>query len=395
MKQFIDECQYILTGKFFVTVIIVPLVIAVVFGYVYQNNAIQEGALAIVDLDHTEKSAELIRKLDASQYVQVKDVFYEDVDPNELLYTEQYLAVFYLPNGLEENSIQGLQTTVGFYIDMALATATGNLRSGVAEVFSTENAAITFGTLKAVGLTDERVAGTVASFALSQRLLYNPLGNTLSSMVLGFMNIVLLALVTSATISIVPRLREEGKLQQALVSPIGFYSRLVPYMVAGFVSMYLFLGLLKQVGGMRFEVNVTQFWIPALMYTFSISLFAMILGWSAQTKQKASSRLMIAVLPTSLLGGILMPVQMLPQVLQYVGYTLPLNWFFKFVRGMGLRGGDISFFTNLLKNFGLYVLILFAITMLLLVAELVKAKRTEQQSIDKLAPPLSQDDLRE
>lgn len=376
MKQLIEECVNIFKGKFIFLATFVPLIVAVVFGYIYQNNAINEGSIAVIDLDVTQKSSEIIRKLDASQYVEVKTVLYEEVDPNELLYTEEYLAVVYLPKGLEDNYNQGLQSNIGFYVDMALSAATGNVRAGVTEVFSTENATLTYGVLKGVGLSDERVAGAVAPFSVSQRLLYNPLNKTINSVVLGFINIVVVALITVSTISIVPRLREEGRLPENL-NPFGLISRLVPYAIIGVIALYFSLGLLKQIGGMRFEANIYQLWVPVLMFTFGTGLLAMILGWNAKSAKSASARLVLVMFPSVLTGGILLPLQMLPDALQKLSLVLPMSWFFKFLRGMGLRGGDISYFMELLKGFALLLVCLMAIICLLSLAEKMKYKRKD------------------
>lgn len=125
---------------------------------------------------------------------------------------------------------------------------------------------------------------------------------------------------------------------------------------------------------MRFEANITQFWVPLLLYTCAVSLFAMIVGWSALTVKKASSRLLIIMFPTFLMSGVLMPLAMLPQLLQWISHAIPLTWYFKFVRGMGLRGGDIHYFTELLKDFGLFILILLVFVVLLMVVEMIKMK---------------------
>lgn len=379
MKQFIDEWCHIFKGKFALVAILAPLVISVVFGFVMQNGTVNEAPTAVIDLDNTTKSRGLINKFDSSQYINVAATFYEEIDPNELFYNEKYLAIIYIPEGFEENSAIGKQTNIGAFYDMSVPSAIGNLRSGVTEVVSTENATVTVGALKSMGLSTEQASGIASQISTSQRLLYNPVNNTLNISVIAFLNTAILGVITGATIGIVPRLRQQGRLKESLKNPIGIIARLIPYAMILTTSLYLSFGLLKQIGGMRYEADAWQMWIPFLMYAFCAGLFAMILGWTAPTPEKAGSRSMVAIILSFLLGGVQLPTLMLPDVLQKVSDIVPLAWHFKFIRGMGFRGADISYFTQELRQFGLVIIGYMAVVVVLVVLEWIKIQKNKNK----------------
>ncbi|MFB5676328.1 ABC transporter permease [Paenibacillus terreus] len=368
MKALIDEWKHMLGGKSVFILLLVPIVVAAVFGYVFKNSQINEGPVAVVDLDHSSYSSQLITKLDASQYINVKRVFENDTDPDMLLYNEQFSAVIYLPAGLEANRLQGKQSNIGFYVDNTVAQATASLRTGGTEVITAENAALAAGSLKAVGLTDSQISGMTSNMVVQQRLLYNPTSSTLMSSVIGFVNTVMLSLIGSAGLSIVPRLRAEGRLQEELNHPVGLLLRVLPYALVGCISFFLSIGLIKQLGGLRFEAGMLEMFIPFMLYTTTLSLFAMALGWSAATPAKASGRIMILMMPSFLLSGAQLPVAMLPGPLQAVSNILPLTWHFKFLRGMGFKGGELRYFIPelggmliLLSAFAAIILVLMAV----------------------------------
>lgn len=351
MNQLRDEWEHILRHKFVWVILIAPLILSVVFGYVFKNNQINEAPIAVVDLDNSAFSLQLINKLNASQYIDVKDIYHEPKDANRLLYREQYVAVLYLPSELETARMQGKQSNIGFYIDMSTPAATGNLRSAVTEVITTENSMYSTVRVKAFGLNDSQASGAVTNLSVQQRLLYNPTNDTMDTSVIGFINTFMLSLLSGATLAIIPRLREEGRLAEALEHPFAVLLRLAPYAIIACASFYLSIGLLKQIGGFRFEGDPFEAWIPILLYTTSASLMAMLLGWGASTVAKAKSRVMLIVMPSFLLGGTQLPVMMLPEPLQMVSNALPIAWHFKFIRGMGFRGGDLEYFTHELGGF--------------------------------------------
>jgi ABC-2 type transport system permease protein len=368
MRAFADEWKHLFNGKMVYIMLFVPIVVAAAFGYVFKNNQINDASIAVVDLDHSNYSRQLINKLDASQYIDVRYVQENEADPNLFLYNEKFFAVIYLPSGLEENRLKGVQSNIGFYVDNTMGAATGNLRTAVAEVISTENAALTGGSLKAMGLSDNQMTGMTTNMLLQQRLLYNPTNSTLMTSVIGFINTVMISLMGSAALTIVPRLRADGKLEGELQHWSNLLVRVLPYALVGCVAFYLSLGVLKQVGGLRFEANVWEISIPLLLFTTSLGLFALALGWTAATPDKAASRLMLIMIPSFLLSGAQLPVVMLPGPLQMIGNILPLTWHFKFLRGMGFKGGGLQYFIPELGGF------LLLITGLLLVISILMAR---------------------
>lgn len=78
-----------------------------------------------------------------------------------------------------------------------------------------------------------------------------------------------------------------------------------------------------------------------------------LLGWTAREPSTASGRVMLVVLPSFLLAGFQVPTLMLPKVLQGLGNLLPITHHFMFIRGLGMRGGELSFF---IKEIGSYVI---------------------------------------
>lgn len=378
MKAIIDEIKLILNGKFIWIMLIAPLIISSAFGYVFKNNQLNEAPIAVVDMDHSDYSQQLIEKLDADQYLDIKYITYNYMEPNSFLYNEDYFGVIYLPAGLEKAHAQGGQVNIGLYVDTALATATTYLRNGVTEVINAENATVAASKLVGLGVSSAQAANFTTGLSLQTRLLYNPTNNTLMSSVIGFLNTVFLSILGGATLGIVPRMREQGVLADALRRPLSLVLRIVPYSVIATISMYLVMGCLKQIGGLRFEVNVYELWIPFLMYTIALSLLCMLVGWSAANPARAAGRITMILLPSFILSGAQIPVALLPPILQTVSHALPLSWHFKFLRGLGFRGGDLKYFGQEIGGFLILITSFLLIIFLLMLNEMRKIRKAEK-----------------
>ncbi len=371
MKSLRDEFSHIWKGKFITLALIVPLIVAAVFGYIFSNNQITEGKLAVIDQDNSLYSRQLIDRLDASQYVNVAAVFLHAVKPDELLYNENFMGVLYIPQGLEQNRYKGVQSNIGLFVDNANAAAVGTLRTGVAEVISTENIVSSVGRLKAIGMNDDQINATVAGISLQQRLLFNPTTDPINSSVIGYVMLICLGIYTFQCLQIIPRLRVEGRLGAELDNPVALLSRVIPYALVGTIGLIFSLGVLKVLGSFRFTGNPWEFLLPLFLYSVVAGLLPMLVSWNVATPAKAAFRVPPFLLTSMLLGGIQAPVALLPTALQIVGKAIPFTWLFAFIRGMGLRGGELSYFQ---KEIG--ALLLYAgILALLLILCMLREKR--------------------
>lgn len=360
MKSLRDEWCHIVNGKFIILIMIVPLLVALIFGYIFKNSTVQEAQLAIVDLDHSNYSSELIEKLDTSQYIQALAVFDNAVEPDLLLYNERFAGVLYLPEGLEKAYIQGKPINLGLAVDMTMPANSAAIRTGVSEIIGTEN-------------VNKGLSGVIV---LEQRTLYNPTSQSIMNSVVMFVNVVMLLLLVSNTISIVPRLRQDGVLNEELThNPIGILVRALPYAFISTAALYLALGAMKQIGGLRFEANWLQLFVPFFLYGYSTTIMSLAIGWTALSPAKASGRLIIVILPSFLLSGAQAPYALLPAPLQWINQILPLSLHFKFLRGMGYKGGELIYFIPELGHYLVIIGALIACILVLIWREIISLER--------------------
>ncbi|MED1950054.1 ABC transporter permease [Brevibacillus centrosporus] len=371
MRTILDEWTHILRGKFVILILIVPLVVAAVFGYIFQNGTVNEASLAVVDQDHSLYSRQLLSKLDASQYLQVNGVFDNYIEADQLLYNEKYSGVLYLPAGLEAAYLQGKPINVGLYLDMTLTASANSIRTGVSEVIGMENGTKT----------------GPSPLTLEQRSLYNPTSQTVMSSVMMFVNVVLLVLLGINTITIVPRLREQGRLEEELKHPVGIVLRVVPYALLGCISCYLVIGVLKQVGGLRFEAHVLQIFLPFFLYTLCTCLLAMLIGWTAPVPAKAAGRIVMLIMPSFLLSGGQVPVALLPELLQWVNKAIPLSLHFQILRGLGYKGGDIRYFIPELGHYLILISVILLGIFFLVVKEWNRQSSEQAETSSPIAEP--------
>lgn len=248
MKSLIDEWKYVIGSKYIRLIFIGPMIAALFFGLMFSQNQLNKSPVVVIDEDHSEYSRQLISKINASQYMSVKSVYASRMSPETLLANEQAVAIIMLPNQLGLRQQQGKSTNIGILMDNTMPSGLTGIRTAIQEIIQTENMTLSMTRLIQKGMDTETAKGIVSPLSLQQRMLFNPTSSYVGFMVLGFVNIVVLMITTSAAGSIVPRLRQEGKLFANGKSPFQLWVRSVPYAALSSLSLLLSYGLLKQVG---------------------------------------------------------------------------------------------------------------------------------------------------
>lgn len=224
MKSLIDEWKYVAGSKYLRLIFIGPLIAAIFFGLMFSKNQISESHVVVIDEDHSSYSRQLISKINASPYMKVTNVYASSLDPETLLANEQAVAVITLPKALGLHQQQGISTNLGILMDNTMPSGLTGIRTAIQEVIQTENMTLSMTRLLQKGMDAETSKGLASPLSLQQRMLFNPTTSYVSFMVIGFVNIVVLMITTSAAGSIAPRLRQEGKLLQtgSLLGRFGF-----------------------------------------------------------------------------------------------------------------------------------------------------------------------------
>ena len=103
--------------------VIVPLGYPLLYSWIYNNEAVHEVPVVVVDQSHTKLSRQFVRDCDASPDVRV--LFYaEDLDEARSLVSRQLVKGIYLiPNDFSSRINRGEQSTVSVYCDMSLMLA--------------------------------------------------------------------------------------------------------------------------------------------------------------------------------------------------------------------------------------------------------------------------------
>ncbi|MDZ6245761.1 ABC transporter permease, partial [Klebsiella pneumoniae] len=365
-NAFIEEMGAMFSGKtvpYHKASLMIATLTCAIFSMVFSHGTVFEGKIAVIDLDNSVYSTNLIERINTSSYIDVKEVIHTPINVNALTANDRNIGILYLPHGLEENIKSGKsQTSIGYFADYSNDAQNAETISALNEILATDNASISAPKIASLGLGVEQTEALVTPLRLQTRELYNPTHSATNTTVISFVNFFCSIFLTVTQLMLVGRLRVSGRWEHVLKgTPLTLVARSIPYVLFYVTSIALMMSVLAVFGQLRFSGNFYAYLPSMFMTGFAFGMLAIIISWTAKNPGQGASRMIFLVPPGFITGGATMAVGMLPLWGYYASYAFPLVWQYRFFRDFALRGEMI---TNMLFFYGLYfcyLLVLFGV----------------------------------
>ena len=346
-ESFFDELKFLFSGKgmpYEKVCIMVAMVISVILSVMLAGNFAENAPVAVIDLDNSKYSRELITKIDSSEYMKVTSIINSPMNPEELCYRDQVVAVVYLPKGLEKNRYSNSAAPIGVFYDNTNTAQTADIKEALPEIVAIDNAMFS-GSGESSGLT------------LNSRVLFNPAGSTSNTQTLGFLFFFGSMFFTFATIGMVPRLRLSKQYEIILTkgTPWDLIARLIPYCFCLIISFFLGLAVLRVWGDLVFSGRLIEFLFIELFMAMTIGILSIFMGWTAANPGIASSRMILFIPGGFIFGGVTSPVDHLSSWVVTLSHIFPLTWQFHFTRDIIQRGASLSQISSEIGAFFIYM----------------------------------------
>jgi ABC-2 type transport system permease protein len=313
--------------------LVVPAFFLFLYGYAL-NFDIRHVSLAVEDRDGSADSRDLIAAFERSEYFTVVANLAPGVDAGPLIDRREARAALVIPSHFSERLARGEIADLQVLID-------GDNANTATTVVAYINAVIreTEGRF--------RPSPRLAPVSVASRVWYNPELRSTVFLVPGLIAfIAMITAVISTALSIV-REKEHGTMEQVRMAPISQASfvlgKTLPYLVLSqigasliVVAAMVFFHLPMHGDWLSLSVVLAVFLVGALGTGVLISTVAD----SQQVAFQAAA--LVALLPTLVLSGFIFPIASMPVFLQYVTTVIPAKYFLIALRGVVLKGLDLS-----------------------------------------------------
>lgn len=329
---------------------LLPLILITLFAFAYGGIGESDGRsgpvyLLVTDLDKTAYSEEIIHKIDSLEDIRV--IISDSVNARELVTRGEYACALVIYSGFQDSLEFGGQTPVEIVYDRSREMETGIVRQNLISTFISSTSEIRIKKSIENYLQDlfpddwNDLAGDIFRTFPQDDTDKQPIKWTsvvgekndtrlgLIQAVAGTAILMLLFSVAGVGTSILEE-KENGTINRLLYSPLKRSAILYGKMLFAFfisiiqlITMFLFAWL---VFNMDMNVNVAGLILMVISTSFAVSSMGIFLAAVAKTRQQAQNLSTIIILTMSAIGGSMIPLFIMPPVLQKIALLSVNYW---------------------------------------------------------------------
>jgi ABC-2 type transport system permease protein len=322
--------------------IVPPLIQMLVFGYAATFEVFGVST-AVLDLDHTQESRELISRFTYSQRFQIVQIAQTQQQINDAINQGDAIVAVVIQPGFARLLLKGqtapLQVIVDGTNSNTALIALGYINQIVAD-FSRD-----YGQDFAQRTLGGR-AGQPVQVTLEQRPWYNPDLNGRWFFVPGVIGTLTMVMIVNLTAFGIVREREVGTLEQIMVSPIRPFEFVLGKTVPFFLVGLVLVSLVAAFGTLWFRIpfvgNPLIMLLGTSLFLLSTLSLGLLISTLCTTQQQAFSSTFFILNPMWTLSGFSFPIASMPVALQWLSYLNPLRYFLIVIRATFLKGVGLS-----------------------------------------------------
>jgi ABC-2 type transport system permease protein len=314
---------------------------------------------AVVDLDNSSFSRELISKFSYNGYFILKDYWFSSDEALEGFKRNETKLILNIPHNFEKDFRVSGKTNIQFLINAEDMSAAGIIYNYTSNIIKQFNGDII------IEYANAGETNTVPLININYSDWYNPELNYKTYMVPGILVILVTLIGMFLTGMNIAREKEIGTIEQLNVTPIKKYQfiigKLFPFWLIGIAE--LFFGL--AIGIILYDIPLLGspmlIMLLASVYLFVVLGMGLLISTVTNTQQQAMFIAWFVMVLFILLGGIFTPVEYMPGWAKIIAFFNPIAHFSKAMRMIMLKGSELKDVIQTLYIFIIYAVIILSL----------------------------------
>jgi len=333
-----EMIQMIRDKRIFILIFFSPLIELIIFGYAI-NLDIKDIETGVLDFSRSYYSRDLVELFNHSDKFKIVKEFSSMFELEESFKRREIQVGIIIPSKFSDDLMRGKQGEVLILFD---GTDANTCRIALG-YFDQVKVQFTKYLFKERGI----MPFNLSDYA-KVRVRYNPYMRTVNFLMSGIIGSILLVITMVLGSANLVREKESGTYEQLITTPLKpieiLTAKFLPFFIIGYinvvfivlVAIYLFKTPLRGSFGLLLIMV-----FPFLLSTFGTGLFVSSIS---ENQRQAMFTSVIFMIPNILLSGFLFPIENMPKIIQYITYAIPFRYFLVIIRGIFMKGSDLSDF---------------------------------------------------
>jgi ABC-2 type transport system permease protein len=335
VKEFVQMRRDRMT---FATMIVVPIMQLVLFGYAINTDP-KHLPTAVLVRDEGPLTRAVLAAMKNTDYFDFRAQVRDAAELDRLVRAGDVLFAVEIPASFERDVRRGDRPSMLVIADATDPVATGTAISALQGLVDTA-------LRRELRGPDARVTATTRPFEITLQRRYNPEGITQYNIVPGLLGVVLTMTMMMFTALAVTREIERGTMESLLAMPIKpveiMIGKIAPFVLVGFVQMTIIITAAHLLFGVPIMGSVALLVVLSTLFAASNLAVGYTFSTISENQLQAVQMTFFFFLPSLLLSGFMFPFRGMPEWAQVIGEIMPLTHFLRIVRGITLKGTGLA-----------------------------------------------------
>lgn len=320
--------------------LVMPIMLLFLFGYAV-NTDVEHIATGVWDQSHSADSRELAQNLANTNIFAIETYVQSDDELEQLIDQGKIEVGLVVPADFatkrDRNEPVAVQLLVNGSDPNIARTAVSNAQLIV------QNKAIS---IQEANMQKQGMGKLELPLSLESRVLFNPNMESIVFNIPGLIGLIMQNVTMILTAFSLVREKERGTMEQLIVTPIRplelLLGKITPYVGIGLFSFCIVLFLGTYWFGVPVKGSILLLVLLSLLFLITTLVLGIFISTIAKTQLQAMQVAFAFILPSVLLSGFMFPRDTMPLVIQWLGGLVPLTYFLEILRGIFLKGVDLS-----------------------------------------------------
>jgi ABC-2 type transport system permease protein len=346
LKEIIQAELHMVLGNHSVllTVLIAPLLYALLLGTIYMQKDIERISFAVVDNDNTATTFELTRLLSASPKIGLVARTQSYEEAVELLYRQKIIGFLWFPEGFEKKLLKLQGAEVKLYLNTTRFLPSNDLNKAVSLLMMTAGSGVRLRYLEAHGINPKHAMELINPVIPEIRPIYNPTNNYGDFLLPGLLFLILQQTLLIGMGESVAVDNEDDKLQEYVKGKDGILTYMLGkpayYLFLYFAYFLIFFWGVYPLLGVHEAGNMAALLTVGMIFVLTIAMLAIFAGSFIRSQVRYMAIMAFSTYPFFLISGYSWPVTAMPQPLQWLAQVVPTTHFLHAGNRLVVMGGS-------------------------------------------------------
>lgn len=341
--------------------LVMPILLLFLFGYAV-NTDIDQIATAVWDQSRSADSRELVNKFALTEIFAITTYVDSYRELEQLIDKGEVKAGIVIPPDYAHKRDNDEPVAVQLLVDGSdpnyARTAVSNAQ------LIAQNTAMTIQEKK----LEKQGLNLELPISLETRVLFNPDMKSIVFNVPGLIGMILQNVTMILTAFALVREKERGTMEQLNVTPVQplelLLGKITPYVFVGMLSFSVVLLLGTYWFGVPVKGSLPLLVVLSILFLVTTLSLGIFISTVATTQLQAMQFAFLFIMPSILLSGFMFPRETMPLLIQWVGGLVPLTYYLEILRGIFLKGVDLSALWKDTLGMMIFCFLLIALAML-------------------------------